>query len=157
MIHTFRTSQFLECSIEEAWTFFSTAGNLVRITPPSMKFKVLTEVSDQEIYEGMIIDYQVSPLFGIRMNWKTEITEVIFQKSFTDFQLSGPYKLWNHRHVFTPKDNGVLMEDTIDYEVPFGFLGEIAQKLIVGRKVAAIFDYRCKILDEMFNSGKARG
>jgi hypothetical protein len=51
-----------------------------------MGFVVLTEMTDDEIYEGMLIDYYVSPLFGIKMKWQTEIVHVDFQKSFIDFQ-----------------------------------------------------------------------
>ncbi len=51
-----------------------------------MGFVVLTEFEDDQIYEGMLIDYYVSPLFGIKMKWQTEITQVDYRKSFTDFQ-----------------------------------------------------------------------
>ena len=100
------------------------------------------------------VDYYVSPLLGIKMSWQTEITETNFQKSFTDFQKKGPYKLWNHRHEFTENDNGVLMKDTIDYELPMGFLGEWAHKLFVRNKLEHIFEYRRVILEKMFNSKK---
>ena len=98
-----------------------------------MGFVVLTEMEDDEIFEGMLIDYYVSPLFGIKMKWQTEITHVDFQKSFIDFQKKGPYKLWNHYHEFISNEEGVLMKDTIDYELPMGFLGEIAHGLFVKR------------------------
>ncbi|SDM11697.1 SRPBCC family protein [Chryseobacterium taihuense] len=151
MIHRLYREQQLNCTIDEAWRFFSSANNLSKITPKEMNFIVRTKLSDDNIYKGMIIDYFVSPMMNIKMSWQTEITEVNFQKSFTDFQKKGPYKLWNHRHDFIANENGVLMKDTVDYELPLGFLGEIAHSLFVKKKLEHIFDYRTKVLEEMFN------
>jgi len=116
-----------------------------------MNFIVRTKLSDDAIYEGMIIDYYVSPLLNIKMSWQTKIIEVNNRKSFTDFQEKGPYKLWNHHHEFIENENGVLMKDKVDYELPLGFLGEIAHVLFVKKKLKHIFDYRTQVLDKMFN------
>lgn len=150
MKHKLFREQQLNCDIKTAWKFFSSANNLSEITPKDMGFTVLTEMEDDEIYEGMLIDYYVSPLFGIRMKWQTEITHVDFQKSFIDFQRKGPYQLWNHHHEFIPNEEGVLMKDTIDYELPMGFLGEIAHSLFVKKKLEYIFDYRFRVLSRLF-------
>ncbi|MBW3521660.1 MULTISPECIES: SRPBCC family protein [unclassified Chryseobacterium] len=151
MVHQLQRQQQLNCDIKTAWKFFSSANNLSEITPKDMNFVVRTQLSDDEIYEGMLIDYYVSPLLGIKLKWQTEITEVNFQKSFTDFQKKGPFKLWNHFHEFILNDKGVLMIDTVSYELPFGFLGEIAHSVMVKKKLEHIFDYRFKILEETFN------
>ncbi|AZA92812.1 hypothetical protein D1631_14130 [Chryseobacterium nematophagum] len=151
MIYTIYRKQQLNCGIEEAWKFFSSANNLSIITPPDMNFTVLTKMENDEIFEGMIIDYYVSPILGIKMKWKTEITQVKFGNSFTDFQKEGPYKLWNHRHEFIANDKGVFMKDLVKYELPFGFLGDLAHKLFVRKKIEHIFNYRYNILEELFN------
>lgn len=151
MIHQLYREQQLNCTIDEAWKFFSSANNLSKITPKEMNFIVRTKLSDDAIYEGMIINYYVSPLLNIKMSWQTKIIEVNNRKSFTDFQEKGPYKLWNHHHEFIENENGVLMKDTVDYELPLGFLGEIAHILLVKKKLKHIFDYRTQVLDKMFN------
>lgn len=143
--------QQLNCDLQTAWDFFSSPMNLSKITPKNMAFTVLSEQSTDKIFEGMIIDYTVSPLFGIPLKWKTRITEVIPNKSFTDFQEKGPYKLWNHRHEFIPNENGVLMIDKVDYELPFGVLGNLAHRLFVKKKLDKIFNYRFHILEKLFN------
>lgn len=154
MVHQLKREQQLDCDIETAWKFFSSANNLSKITPKDMNFIVRTKLENDEIYEGMIIDYYVSPLLGIKMDWRTKITQVDQRRSFTDFQMKGPYKLWNHYHEFIPNEKGVLIKDTVDYELPMGFLGEIAHKLFVKNKLEHIFSYRFNILEEMFNSKK---
>ncbi|MDP9960828.1 SRPBCC family protein [Chryseobacterium lathyri] len=151
MKHRLVREQQLSSSIETAWNFFSSANNLSEITPKDMSFIVLTAMENDEIYEGMLIDYYVSPVLGIKMKWQTEIIKVDFQKSFIDFQKKGPYKLWHHHHEFIPNEKGVLMKDTVDYELPMGFLGEIAHLLFVKKKLEHIFDYRYAVLEKMFN------
>lgn len=146
--------QQLQCTLAEAWDFFTSPKNLANITPQDMAFTVLSDYKEEPIYEGMLIDYTVSPLLKIPLRWKTRITEVDFQKSFTDFQLQGPYKLWNHRHEFIANKEGVLMKDTVDYELSFGFLGVIVHQVIVKNKLAKIFDYRFQVLDNLFNPSK---
>lgn len=154
MKYQLHREQQLNCSLETAWKFFSSPENLAEITPKDMNFTVLSKYRNQPIFEGMIIDYIVSPLFNIPLKWKTRISQVDKNKSFTDFQEKGPYKLWNHHHEFIPNQNGVLMKDTVDYELPLGFLGKIAHTIIVKDKLNKIFDYRYKILEQRFNQAK---
>lgn len=144
--------QQLNCTIETAWKFFSSPHNLSEITPASMNFVVLSDVKDKPVFKGMEINYRISPLLGIPMRWKTIITQVDELKSFTDFQESGPYKYWNHFHEFIPNEKGVLMKDTVDYELPLGFLGRIAHSLFIKEKLNGIFDFRYRILNDRFNS-----
>ena len=151
MKHELYREQQLNCDLQTAWDFFSSPMNLPKITPKDMAFTVLSEQKTNKIFEGMIIDYTVSPLLGIPLKWKTRITSVITNKSFTDFQEKGPYKLWNHHHEFIPNEKGVLMIDKVDYELPFGLLGNIAHALFVKKKLEKIFNYRFQILENLFN------
>ena len=146
--------QQLKCDIETAWEFFSSPFNLSKITPKDMGFVVMSDLGNEPIYEGMQITYTVSPLLKIPMKWKSKITQVVFQKSFTDVQEKGPYKYWNHFHEFVANEKGVLIRDTVDYELPFGFLGSIAHKILVKKKLESIFDYRYQILEDTFNQKK---
>ena len=143
--------QQLNCDIETAWSFFSSPLNLSKITPKNMGFNVISNLESKDIYEGMIIEYKVSPALHIPLRWITKITQVEKNKSFTDFQEKGPYKYWNHFHEFVPNDKGVLMKDTVDYELPFGLLGRIAHTVFVKKKLENIFNYRYQFLDKYFS------
>jgi len=114
-----------------------------------MKFHVVS-AADQVLYEGMIIDYYVSPLLGIPLKWRTLITHVDPLKSFTDYQVKGPYRYWNHLHEFIETDQGVLMKDTVVYELPLGVVGDWVHSIYIRRKLHHIFDYRFSVLQDMF-------
>jgi ligand-binding SRPBCC domain-containing protein len=150
MIFTFQTEQLLNTDLDTAWTFFSSPKNLAIITPPELEFKIHTHLDKQEIFEGMIIDYTVKPLFGIPLKWRTEISEVVKPEHFIDQQLKGPYRRWEHTHKFRVHDQGVFMQDEVNYELPFGILGILANRLVVRNKIEQIFKFREATLKRLF-------
>ncbi len=143
-------TQTLNCSLQEAWDFFSSPKNLKEITPDYMGFDITSDVPEK-MYTGLIITYIVKPLFGIPMNWMTEIKHVDELRYFVDEQRMGPYKIWHHEHHFTETAEGVIMKDKVSYALPLGILGVMAHPIIVKNKLNEIFDYRVKRVDELFN------
>jgi ligand-binding SRPBCC domain-containing protein len=131
------------------WDFFSSPSNLSRITPPEMNFIVETPLPEL-MYEGMIIGYKVNPFPGVRVSWLTEITHIKEGKFFIDEQRSGPYQIWHHEHHFREVEGGIEMKDILIYKVPFGFMGTILDKMLIFGRVKAIFNYREKIVKQLF-------
>jgi ligand-binding SRPBCC domain-containing protein len=150
-IYYYKTEQFLSTDINTAWNFFSSAKNLARITPPELDFNILTALDEKDIYQGMLIEYTITPLFGILLNWQTQILTIKKPEMFIDKQLKGPYKIWEHTHEFIQTEKGVLMKDSVKYLLPFGILGNIAHSLFVRRKIERIFNYRKQVLNKIFN------
>ncbi|MCS6795755.1 MAG: SRPBCC family protein [Raineya sp.] len=142
--------QVLPISLEEAWEFFSSPFNLKKITPPDMGFEVKLISPEQKMYAGMIIAYKVRPLLGIPVNWVTEITQVREPYFFVDEQRFGPYSFWHHQHHFREVAEGVEMEDLVSYKIPLGILGKFANWLFVRKRLEYIFDYRYKVLEQIF-------
>jgi len=141
--------QFIKTDIETAWKFFSSPANLKVITPPYLGFEVKTELP-KKMYPGLFINYKVSPLLGIKLNWTTEITHVDELRFFVDEQRVGPYKIWHHEHHFVEKYGGIEMTDIVSYQLPFGFLGKLVHPFLVAPKLKEIFLYRFNIVDELF-------
>jgi ligand-binding SRPBCC domain-containing protein len=148
-MYQFKREQLVKTDMETCWKFFSSPANLQRITPSYMGFDVLTEVPDT-MYEGLMIAYRVRPLFGIPVEWITEITHVKENLFFVDEQRKGPYKIWHHEHHFRTTAEGILMTDIVTYELPFGILGKLVHPLLVKKKLEEIFDYRFKVVEEVF-------
>ena len=147
-----KKEQILNTDIKNLWDFMSSPKNLSRITPKSMLFKITSNNKNDNIYPGMIISYKVAPLLNIPITWMTEITHVKENKYFVDEQRIGPYKIWHHEHIFKPLDDKkILVTDIITYVPPFGFIGKILNKILIKKKVEDIFDYRERILEDIFN------
>jgi ligand-binding SRPBCC domain-containing protein len=132
----------------EVFAFFSDALNLERITPPFLRFHVLTP-APIPMRAGTLIDYELR-LYGIRFQWQTRIEAFQPPTLFIDTQERGPYKVWCHRHEFEEVPGGTRMGDRLDYALPFGPLGSIARTLFVRRSVEQIFDYRNQTIAEIF-------
>lgn len=104
----------------------------------------------------MLISYKVSPVFGIKMNWVTEITHVKDHVYFVDEQRTGPYAMWHHEHHFKEIKGGVEMTDILTYGIPFGIIGRLANAILVEKEVKNIFAYRVEAVNKLFGIYKDR-
>ena len=144
-VSNFSSRQLIGAPLEEVFAFFSEARNLGRLTPPWLKFEVLTP-EPIEMAAGALIDYRLS-WRGLPMRWRTEIEiwEPTFR--FVDRQIRGPYRLWRHEHIFEEHRGGTMVEDRVAYSA---IGGRLAHNLIVNRDVETIFAYRHQALDSIF-------
>jgi hypothetical protein len=150
MIYSLDRTLFIPRPRHQVFAFFAEAGNLERITPDFLKFHIL---SPQPIAmcPGALIDYQLR-LHGIPLRWRTRIEAFEPDSFFIDTQLSGPYRRWVHRHDFTEVPGGTEMRDHVDYQLPFGPIGDVVRALFVRRSVERIFDYRNQTILKTFSS-----
>lgn len=145
-----RTTQRIPATIEQVWEFISSPGNLKKITPPDMGFEIISGDLPAKMYPGMIISYKVRPLPGFRTTWVTEITQVKEREFFIDEQRIGPYAMWHHEHHIEPTGDGVLMTDIVSYKPPLGFLGALANRFFIKKRLNVIFDYRTQSIERLF-------
>ena len=118
-----------------------------------MGFKTLSG-DERQMFAGQIIHYTITPLFGLKLEWVTEITHVSDKSFFVDEQRYGPYKFWHHKHFLKEIDGGVEMEDIVHYKLPMGILGKMIHPILVKPKLEQIFEYRQKMLIELFGDYK---
>ena len=142
----FNTQQTLEQPFEKVFAFFSDAHNLAEITPPWLRFEVLTPASI-EMSPGTLIDYRLK-LRGIPIRWQSEITEWNPPHAFVDIQRRGPYRLWRHTHTFRETKDGVVVGDSVEYAV---WGNALVNKLFVRPDIEKIFAYRTEQLGDIFH------
>ncbi len=100
----------------------------------------------------MLITYNVSPIWGIPVTWVTEITHIAEPDLFVDEQRFGPYAFWHHKHFFKKIDGGVEVLDVVHYALPLGMLGRLVNKLLVRDELEKIFNYRRRVLEDLFGN-----
>ena len=152
-IYTLHKKQQLPISLDTAWEFLSNPNNLSIITPDYMSFNILSKI-DRPLYTGQVIQYNVTPLLGIKTKWISEITHIEEKKYFVDVQMYGPYALWHHKHFVKEIEGGVELEDIIDYKIPLGILGQMVHPFLVKPKLEEIFNYRQEKLQALFGKIK---
>lgn len=130
----------------EVFAFFADAANLEALTPPWLRFRIVTP-QPIELRAGAHIEYRLR-VHGLPVRWKTGITVWEPPHRFVDEQLRGPYRLWVHEHTFEDAPGGgTLVIDRVRYRVPFG---RLANWLVVERDARAIFRYRSAALLRLF-------
>jgi len=140
-IHIIQRRQRVELPIDEAFAFYGDARNLELITPPWLGFEVTTP-APIEMGVGTLIEYRLR-LHRVPVRWRTRIEAWEPPRRFVDAQIRGPYSLWEHTHTFEEDGPGAtIIEDRVRYAIPFGPLGELANRLLVQRDLRQIFDYR---------------
>jgi ligand-binding SRPBCC domain-containing protein len=153
-IYSLTKRQLLPTTLANAWKFFSNPSNLATITPASMKFGMTSRTGGNEMYAGQLIQYKVTILPSITVDWLTEITHVRPPFYFVDEQRAGPYALWHHQHHFREVGDGVEVLDEINYALGYGPLGNLANRLFVRKRLKHIFDYREQTLSLLFDNKK---
>jgi ligand-binding SRPBCC domain-containing protein len=124
----------------EVFAFFSDAFNLEAITPPWLRFRIVTP-RPIEMAEGTLIEYCLE-LHRLPVRWLTRIETWEPGRRFVDVQVRGPYRLWHHTHTFEPSGEGTLVRDRVRYALPLGPLGRLAHAAFVRRDLERIFDFR---------------
>ncbi|MGR9114134.1 MAG: SRPBCC family protein [Gammaproteobacteria bacterium] len=139
--------QALSLSISEAWAFFSSPFNLNAITPDFFHVRVTSKVPDR-IYGGLMIRYRMQALWGIPMDWLSEVSHCDEPKRFVYQQRIGPFKFWSHEVCLTEMDNGILLEDIMFYAMPLGWLGRLLNKILIAGRLERIFLTRHEFLHQ---------
>lgn len=138
--HTLDQSMTVPVSQPRAFEFFEAPENLSRITPPWLSFRIATQ-GPVRMRKGARIDYHIRWL-GLKLKWRTLITEYEPPRYFVDEQIEGPYRFWRHEHTIEPDPSGAIIGDRVEYALPLGWLGRLVHRLLVRRQLEAIFRYR---------------
>lgn len=131
---------------DRTFAFFSDAGNLERLTPPWLNFRIRTP-RPIEMREGAIIDYEIV-LYGIPLPWRTRIDVWEPGVRFVDRQVAGPYLWWRHEHRFERTPTGTLVTDDVSFRPRAALLSA----WMVARDVNRIFAFRQRSLASLLDA-----
>jgi ligand-binding SRPBCC domain-containing protein len=132
---------------KQAFTFFEDPRNLFDITPNWLQFVMKDRGKKTTVFEGAEFDYTIR-WYGVTMEWKSRIIGYKPPERFTDVQLIGPYRSWEHLHTFEDVPEGTRMRDIVTYKLPFGMIGRMVHALVVRRQLKDIFSYRAVRINE---------
>jgi ligand-binding SRPBCC domain-containing protein len=131
---------------ETLFAFFSDAFQLEALTPPWLRFHVVT-AAPIELKQGALIDYKLR-IRGVPLRWQSRISVWEPPHRFVDEQMRGPYRHWRHEHLFESTASGTFIRDIVHYSVPGG---RIVHALFIRRDLIRIFTYRGLRLRELFD------
>ena len=132
--------------IEDVFSFFAEARNLEELTPPMLRFQIMSQ-AEIEMSSGATIDYRLR-IHGVPVRWTSLISEWDPPNLFVDEQIRGPYRYWIHQHIFEEHESGTVVKDFVRYQV---FGGQLVHKLFVKRDLVKIFSFRQEQLLRRFS------
>ncbi len=172
MPQSLHTTQWVPFPVELVFAFFANPQNLPHLMPkwqqarieasrlvspeprpiaqdPSLRFQSPAAGSGSE----MDISFRPVPRLPLRIGWVARITEFVWNNHFCDEQVSGPFASWNHCHRILPETRdgvpGTLIADQVEYTLPLGPLGTVANSLFVERQMKSTFAYRQRQLEQI--------
>ena len=142
--------QVVDAPLDRVFPFFADARNLGRITPPWVRFEMLTE-GPVEMKVGTTLDYRVR-IRGLPIKWQSLITAWEPPHRFADVQTKGPYRDWIHEHRFEADGDRTIVHDVVRYRVP---LGRLVEPFLVRPDVRKIFTYRAESIPRLISADGA--
>ena len=141
------TSQVFPFSPEDVFPFFEDPRNLSEITPQWLDFRMINK-DKAAVFKGAEFDYTIR-WFGVRFRWRTRIVDYKKPERFTDVQLSGPYRCWQHIHIFEKVPNGTRMKDDVTYGIPL--VAVPLHSIIIRKQLEDIFCFRAVRIADTLN------
>ena|SRR5271157_1553724 len=172
MSQRFESEQWVAAPLPRVFAFFADPANLPRIMPPSQGARLVklnlvpARFTAGEIPPSagrmagvgteIVFKFRAIPHLPIHERWTALITEFSLNEHFSDTQKQGPFRRWNHTHSFvaemTDGREGTLISDVVEYEVGFGVIGRMLERLFFQRMLRTTFEHRKIALEKIFET-----
>ncbi len=83
---------------------------------------------------------------------KSKITTMKKNEAFTDEMLEGDFRSMRHEHHFKPIENGTLMIDYFNYEMPFGLVGKMIDRFYLRKYMTRLLETRNEHIRQLAES-----
>jgi len=134
----------ITASAKVVFDWLKKEGAFERLNPPWEHVEVVQ--SSGGIQDGDSVTLKI-PLGPFSQKWFLEHKEYIEGQQFKDVQVKGPFKSYSHTHrVVEDSAHSCFLEDTIEYELPAGKLGELLGSHFIKNKLKRLFEYRQAII-----------
>ncbi len=129
VLYNYRHETVVDADMESTFAWFEHEGSFRRLMPP---WEVAEEVRADESLEVGSQRVFKFPMGPIKMTWIAEHTGYDPPRFFSDKMVKGPFRSWSHDHHLSEEDGVTKVIDEVSYQVPFGRLGNIADKILGG-------------------------
>ena len=138
----FEYSSLINAPVEIVWQFHERQDILDILTPPWQPVKILRREGGLDV--GAISEFRLT-LLVIPVRWIARHIECQRYHFFVDEQIEGPMQSWIHRHQFVEENGQTRLTDSIEYEIPGGWLAEFLLGWWVDSRLKDMFHYRHQV------------
>jgi ligand-binding SRPBCC domain-containing protein len=143
----FERSQVVPRPVEEVFAFFRDPTNLVKVSPPELRMKMVEGPPQLELGSRLVFQ---AWRWGLPQRVASEVTAFDPTSGWTDAQVQGPFGKFVHTHRFEAVTGGTRVTDHIEYEPPRGLLGLVVTAAWIEGDLQWVFEHRAKKLAELF-------
>ena len=128
---------------------------LTLLTPPWENARVMEQTGGiEDVGSRVKIRLRVGPF---SQTWTAEHTACEPGRMFRDVMISGPFRSWEHTHLFIPQgENCSLLEDRVEYEFPLGWLGKLLGGYYTRKRLTRMFEFRHRVTLQAFGEPSAK-
>jgi ligand-binding SRPBCC domain-containing protein len=146
-IYTVESAVTIAAPIEAVFDFHLDVKNLNKISPPGMS---ATLVKDEGLGLGRMLYLEITQFGFFKSKWVVRIDEFDPPFKLTDQVLQGPLPYFRHTRTFSqPCASLTELRDKLEYALPFGVIGQLANKISVQRMIKDMFEHRHRVTKEL--------
>ncbi len=149
-MHTFERSILIEAPIDMVFHFHDDPQNLLKISPPHLKVKLIAATPAGK---GQRVVIEVTQFGFITSRWEAEIT--VYEPPFkmVDVLHKSPFHSWKQTRLFEKlSDTQTRLTDRVDYELPIDAVSGIFAGWYVEREIEKMFAFRQKKTKELLEA-----
>jgi ligand-binding SRPBCC domain-containing protein len=146
----FEQVTILAGQVADVFDFLAQPANLVRVSPPELRLKLLEGPHRLQLGARVTVQGQ---RFGMVQRIVSEVTAFEPNALIVDEQCEGPFRKWVHSHRLEPHSGSTRMTDRIEFEAPGGLVGLVMNERRISRDLEWVFAYRTEKLHELLGRG----
>jgi ligand-binding SRPBCC domain-containing protein len=141
-------SQLIPAPRLEVFDYLTDPNNLPTLLKPSIDVKVVTP--EIALKRGNEVHFMMSR-FGLSQSIRFRIEDILRGSRLSYRQSEGVFASWNHTMKFDEHgENGTLVTDLVDYNVPMGLFGHLADDLLLKSDMSRLLSHRLQKAKEHF-------
>ncbi len=136
---TFVKKSRIPAPVEDVFAWHARVGALQRLTPPWTDMSVMEKTGCIEPGTNVILKLKAGP---VSYKWHSKHTDLEENRLFADQQLSGPFAVWSHRHLFHRDAGDCIYEDNVRYRLPLHPLSTLVAGWWAAKELDTMFAWR---------------
>jgi ligand-binding SRPBCC domain-containing protein len=126
---------------------------LHKISQQTHKEEAVAGITNGLIQQGESVTWKAKHLFKTRF-LKIRITQMQPFSFFEDIMEEGDFKSFQHKHHFKAAQNGTIVIDQLNFESPYGWAGDLFNKIYLTNYMKQLLIDRNKIIKEYAETKK---
>ena len=125
----------VDAGIVSTFEWFEHEGSFRRLMPPWEVAEEVRADDSLEVGSQRVFRFPAPGAPFLKMTWVAEHTAYDPPHHFSDTMVKGPFWSWNHDHNLVESGGKTTVRDEVTYQVPFGPLGNLADRILAGMLV----------------------